>query len=595
MPFRKTKIVCTIGPAVAEVEKLKQLLKAGMNVARFNFSHGDHAYHKSIMEMVRQASKETNIPVALLLDTKGPEIRTGRIKNDGKITLVHGKTIVLTTDDVEGTDTLLSISYKKLPEEISAEKHLLVADGLVNLKVEKIVRNEIHCFIENGGTIGSRKNVNVLGVKTSLPAVTEQDLKDIMFGIEHRIDFIAASFVRKPADIMEIRGIIDVSDVKIEIIAKIEDEEGLENVDEIIRVADGIMVARGDLGVQLPAHAIPLVQKRIIAKCNAANKVVITATQMLESMITNPLPTRAEVTDVANAILDGTDAIMLSGETASGLHPVRAVKVMHNIALEIERSPEYKHLYPKTLLPDVHLNMADTISYAAAITARDITADAILAPTLHGTTPKLLSRYRPNQLIIAVTPFEDVRRRLLLYWGVHPIISEAVGDADTMIDQAVAKGLKHKLLRPFDKIVIAAGIPVNSPIMLNTIRVHIIAKVVCKGLRGYGKITGGRIVKVKNSAEAIQRITGDGTEILLAKYFDESILPVIKKIPGYILQEFSSISWQEIEKENQELVAIAGATNAMELLTDGDWVTLDGVEKLVLEGCTDEMKAEDKK
>ena len=381
--MRKTKIICTMGPAVRNLETMKQLLYNGMNIARFNFSHGDHEYHKESMDMLREAGRQTSIPVALLLDTKGPEIRTGRIKDDKTILLKRDNRIILTTDKVEGTEDLLSISYSKLPSEISPGKHIFIADGLVDLEVDKVSGQEIHCIIRSGAEIGSRKNVNVVGVRTSLPAITEKDVQDIMFGIENHVDFIAASFIRKPADIKEIRGIIDICDVNIDIIAKIEDQEGLDNIDEIIRVSNGVMVARGDLGVQLRPEEIPLVQKRIILKCNEQNKPVIVATQMLDSMIDNPTPTRAEVTDVANAIMDGTDAIMLSGETASGKYPVKTVAMMHKIALQIERSTEYKTRQKAYIdLPTEH-NMADTIARSAYYTARDIDADAILTPSLH--------------------------------------------------------------------------------------------------------------------------------------------------------------------------------------------------------------------
>ncbi|RPJ08614.1 MAG: pyruvate kinase [Spirochaetaceae bacterium] len=584
MPFRKTKIVCTLGPAVADKHTLKQLLKTGMNVARFNCAHGDHEYHASLMKMLREASRETGLPCAILLYVKGPEIRTGRIKDSGTITLKTGDRIIITTRDIEGTEQELSISYKELPADLSPGKHILVADGVVDLVVEKIEGTELHCFIRSGGIIGSRKNVNVIGVKTKLPGVTKKDVADIMFGIQQGIDFIAASFVRTPQNIMEIRGIVDVCDVKIDIIAKIEDEEGLHNIDEIIRVADGIMVARGDLGVQLPAQEIPLIQKRIIRKCNAGNKPVITATQMLDSMISNPIPTRAEVTDIANAIFDGTDAVMLSGETASGKYPVESVDIMNKIALETERSPEFRKQQELRYHDTTRLNMSDTISRAAALTAHDIRADAIITPTLHGYSPRLISRFRPDQFIFAITPNQDVLRKLLLIWGVYPVIGENLDDAPSMIAQAIEAGTKRGLLEPFDRVVFLAGIPVNSPIMLNTIRVHVIANVLCKGMRGYGKRAEGIIVKAANAEEALSRITGSGREILCVKYIDDKMKPVLNKIPGYIVQEFSSISWQEIERENPSLVGIAGATSAMETLVDGQEVTLDGTEKLVFEG-----------
>lgn len=582
---RKTKIICTIGPATHDLQVIKQLLYAGMNIARFNFSHGSHTEHKERMDLVKEASRQTSIPVALLLDTKGPEIRTGILKDRRTINLVNGKKITLTTDIVEGTEELLSISYKNLPHEVKPGTQIFIADGLVNLEVERVEGNNILCLVKGGGEIGSRKNVNVIGVKTSLPAVTETDLEDILFGIAQGIDFIAASFIRKPSDIREIRAAIDISDANVDIIAKVEDQEGLQNIDEIIRVSNGVMVARGDLGVQLRPEEVPLAQKRIIQKCNRSNKPVITATQMLESMVHNPLPTRAETTDVANAIFDGTDAIMLSGETANGAYPVQAVEMMHKIALEIENSHEY--LRERKMLTDTQtVNIADTIARSAFFVARDIGADAIVTPTLRGTTPKLISKYRPEQSIIAATPFEEVRRKLLLYWGVYPIISEVTKDSDSMLENALAAGQKYGMINPFDKLVILSGIPIDSPVMLNNIRVHMVVNVLGKSLRGYGSVFSGKIVKVASLAEANARVTGDGTEILLTKYIDPSFEPVLKKVGGYILEEFSSMSWNEIHAMNPQLVALAGTFKAMTSLNDGQIVTIDGQEKLIYDGCT---------
>ena len=584
MNLRKTKIICTMGPAVKNLETIKKLLMEGMNIARFNFSHGDHDYHKEMMDIVREASRQTSIPAALLIDTKGPEIRTGIVKDDKKLNLVRGEKIIVTTDEVDCTEKILSISYKNLPHEISKGKHIYIADGLVDLEVEKTDGNDIYCTIINGGQIGSKKNVNVVGIKTSLPAVTEQDVKDIIFGIEHNVDFIAASFIRKPLDVKEIRGLIDICDARVDIISKIENEEGLENIDEIIRVSNGIMVARGDLGVQIQMEEIPLVQKRIVLKCNQANKPVIVATQMLDSMINNPKPTRAEATDVANAIFDGADAIMLSGETASGKYPVMAVKTMHEIATNIEKSSEYMENTRISRESFQNVNMADTIARASYDIAMNIKADAILTPTLHGTTPKLISRYRPIQNIIAVTTTPEVQRKLLLYWGIVPVISNLMPDSDAMINNAIKSSMDRGYIKNFDKIVMVAGVPVNSPIMLNMIKVHLISNVLAKGTRGYGDIASGRIVKVNSLEEAEDLIKGDEDEILLAKYIDESFKPILKRIKGYILEEFSSISWEEVKAENPDIVVIAGAENAMTLLEDNLTVTLDGKEKLVYEG-----------
>lgn len=483
---RKTKIICTLGPSVKNLETLKALLINGMNAARFNFSHGDHFYHKEMLELLKEASRITSIPVALILDTKGPEIRTGNTKDNKMITIKTGDEIIITNEDVECTENILSISYKELSKDVKKGTHILIADGLIDLEVVKIKNDLIYCKVINGGTIGSKKNVNVVGVKVGLPALTKQDIQDIMFAIENNFDYIAASFIRKPTDVLEIKAILDTADSKIGIISKIEDQEGFDNIDEIIRVSDGIMVARGDLGVQVKTEEIPLIQKRIIKKCNEANKFVITATQMLESMINNPVPTRAEITDVANAIFDGTDAVMLSGETAVGKYPVKAVEIMHKICLKTENSNEYKEKHITGIRINPSDNVADSIAKASAIMAKDINADALIAPTLHGNTPKFISKYRPDQIIIAPTCYDNILKKLLLYWGVYPVKTEFTEDSEKMIKNAIDKSIEMKLLKPFDKVIIVAGIPVNSPIMLNTIKIELLAKVVCKGLRGYG-------------------------------------------------------------------------------------------------------------
>ncbi len=589
MRLRKTKIVCTMGPAVHKLETIKQLLQQGMNIARFNFSHGDHAYHQGMVEMVREASRQTGIPVALMLDTKGPEIRTGYVKDNQRLHLISGQSIILTTEEVEGTIERISISYKNLPHEISAGKHIYIADGVVDLQVETVEGNDIHCQILQGGEIGSRKNVNVIGVRTELPAITDKDEKDILFGIDQEFDFIAASFIRRSSDILEIRDILEGHDSKIHIIAKIEDEEGLENIEEIINVSNGIMIARGDLGVQLKTEEIPLVQKRIIRKCNLANKPVITATQMLDSMIHNPRPTRAETSDVANAIFDGTDAVMLSGETASGTYPLLTVETMHKIALNAERSPEYNEkmdaFFSQTSPED---DMATAIAKAAYKIAGNIKASAILAPTMRGTTPKLVSKYRPRQRIIGVTTTEAVQRQLLLYWGIYPIVTGLATGSDAMINNALSIALQRKYVGNDDKVVTVAGIPVNSPVMLNTIRVHVISTILGKGLQGHGRMCTGRIVKANDLGEAVLRIQGTHDEILLTKTLDVSFKPLLPKLKGVILEDHSTMPPEEMSLLNPELVVIAGVPDACAAFEDDLTVTMDGEEKLVYEGVVAE-------
>ena len=369
------------------------------------------------------------------------------------------------------------------------------------------------------------------------------------------------------------------------IISKIEDEEGVENIDESIRVSSaGVMVARGDLGVQLKTEEIPLVQKRIIGKCNKENKPVITATQMLDSMINNPKPTRAEATDVANAIFDGTDAIMLSGETASGKYPILAVQTMHNIALAVENSNEYIEKCKSYFKFSDSNNMSETMSKAAFVIAGDIKASAIITPTMQGTTPKLISKYRPVQKIIAVTTSEEIQRKLLIFWGIYPILTDLVSDSDIMINNALKSAIDNNFVQNFDKVVIVAGVPISSPIMLNMIKVHQICNILGKGSRGFGEIASGKIVKCKDISEAVLNLKGDGTEILLTRYIDANYKPLLKGLAGIILEEFSSLHWDDVKKENPDLVYVSGVKNALTYLENGLIVSLNGEEKLIYEG-----------
>lgn len=582
--IRKTKIICTLGPASEKPDVLEKLLLTGMNIARLNFAHGSHEYHKLLLNNLRQASQKTKIPVAVLADIKGPEIRTGEVADNKTIFLQKDEEVIVTCENVPTRPGLISLNYKNLPLEITPGKHILIADGLIDLEVLKVAQGAIICLVRNGGELGSHKNVNIVGIKTSLPALTDKDIHDIMWSIENRVDFIAASFIRRPENVREIRSLIDVADAQIDIIAKIEDREGVENIDEIIRVADGIMVARGDLGVQLPAAEIPLVQKRIIDKCNAANKPVITATQMLESMIRNPIPTRAEVTDIANAIFDGTDCIMLSGETAVGLYPVEAVRMMHQVALETENSPEFRQRHDSRYALEAKSNIADSVAKAAYLIAHETGAQSILTPSLHGNTPRLVSRFRPSQTIIAVTPSEIIQRRLLIFWGVVPLISQLTSDSDVMVENAISQAVAAELIQDFDRVVILAGLPVDSPIMLNTIRIHLHCKVLAKSQRGYGGRISGQVVKVSSAEEALRRIRGTGDEILVTNYLSPDFIPVLSKIAGYILEKFSLMNFQQIECHNKSIVALAGTRDALTILADGAMITIDGQEKLIYSG-----------
>lgn len=583
--LRKTKIVCTLGPAVDDVDMMGELLRAGMNVARFNFSHGTHEEQQTRIEMVRAASEKVGIPVALLLDTKGPEIRTGIIRGGGTITLERNSRIVLTTDQIEGDAELLSVSYQNLPYEVAPGGHVFVADGLIDLRIEDIRDNRIHCIVQSGGVIGSRKNVNVPGVKTSLPAITEKDIADIEFGVKMRMDYVAASFIRKPQDVTEVQAVLDRNRSPMRIIAKIEDEEGLENISEITRLSGGVMVARGDLGVQLETEQIPLAQKRIIRECNLQNRPVITATQMLDSMISNPKPTRAELTDVANAIFDGTDAVMLSGETASGKHPVASVQTLHRIAMEVEQSREYIERSKQyfTMFQSTG-DIASAMTKAAYVVATDVGARAIVAPSLRGNSPRFLSKYRPVQPVIAVTTSDVTYRQLLLNWGIYPLLSDYVNDSDLMVQNALNLALKAGYIHRNDKVVTAASIPLNSPIPMNTVKVHFMGNILNRGQRGFGRICSGTLVKAHNYDQAKQRLRLNGREILLAEEITREYEPILGMIKGLVVQKRPAEPIDWIREKFPDLVAVIEVRDAYRQFESHQSVTIHGDEKIVYEG-----------
>ncbi len=582
---RRTKIVCTLGPAVDSDAMIRGLLQAGMNVARLNFSHGTHDEHRERIERVRRISAEVGVPVALLLDTKGPEIRTGLLQDNATFELTAGDEITITTEETAGTLERIGISYKQLPDEVLPGNHIYIADGLIDLEVKTVTGCEVLCVVRSGGILGSRKNVNIPGVRVQLPAITDKDKADILFAVQEGMDFIAASFIRTPRNVEEIRQILRENESPIRIIAKIEDQEGLDNIDEIIRVSDGIMVARGDLGVQLAVEDIPLAQKRIISKCNTENKPVITATQMLDSMIENPRPTRAELTDVANAIFDGTDAVMLSGETAAGAYPIKACETLHKIALSIEQSAEY-NLRSKEFFDyyDPKPDIGQAMAKATFFVASDVNAAAIITPTLRGNSPRMLSKYRPIQNIIAVTTTEQVQRRLLLHWGVVPLISDEVSDSEAMVQNAIRLALDRGLIAQSDRVVITSGLPLHSAIPMNTIKVHILGNVLGRGQLGFGPKRTGRTVKAKDAKDAGRHLRLDSTEILLTQALGEEFADIIARIAGVIAEEASQISHQRIRDLNPDIAYISQVPDALDTIENGITVTLDGDQKIVYEG-----------
>lgn len=470
MTMLKTKIVCTLGPSSENKYVIKQLIIAGMNIARINLSHGNHEEHRKRINALRKACEELNANVAVLLDTKGPEIRLGTFYG-GKVLLDKGQEFVLTPTPMIGNKREVFINYDHIAETVKPGEKILLADGLIELCVKDIQGDKVVCTVVNGGELSDRQGVNIPNVSLSLPALTQKDLEDILFAIDIGADFIAASFVRKAEDVMEIRRVLQENGGSdIHIIAKIENQEGLQNIDEIIEVSDGIMIARGDLGVEIPVQEVPVVQKQIIAKCNAAGKPVITATQMLDSMIRNPRPTRAEATDVANAIFDGTDAIMLSGETAAGKYPVEAVTMMASIAKKADEvvfnDVEKRHITVKSI--------TDAISHATCSIASELGAKAIITSTKSGYTARAVAKFRPKAPIIAVTFNEKVIKTLQLIRGVIPLKVKQTFSTDEMFREAINGALNSGIVISGDLVVITAGVPINISGTTNLIRVHVV-------------------------------------------------------------------------------------------------------------------------
>lgn len=460
--MKRTKIICTMGPNTDDEEMMRKLAKAGMDIARFNFSHGDHEEQKTRMDLLKKVRKELKLPIAILLDTKGPEIRTGILEGGQKVYLEEGSQFTLTTEQIEGNNTRCSQTYKDLPKDVKAGDTILIDDGLIQLTVEEITDTDVVCRVVNGGELGQKKGINVPNVEVKLPAITEQDKNDILFGIEQGIDFIAASFVRNAEAIKEIKELLRANGgERIDVIAKIENAEGVHNIDKIIKAADGVMVARGDLGVEIPAHEVPHIQKMIIRKCNESYKPVITATQMLDSMMRAPRPTRAEVTDVANAIYDGTDAIMLSGETALGKYPEQAVQMMVKIAECTEPYMTHKRFLDYRALRG-NKNVSSAVGVAAVQTTENLGADCIVTPTISGQTARLISNFRPKVPIYAVSPNEWARRKMQIYWGVTSVAGYEEDSTENIISHAMYIVRRENLVKKGDIVVFTAGDPATN-------------------------------------------------------------------------------------------------------------------------------------
>lgn len=576
--IKRTKIVCTIGPASGDEKTLSDLMDNGLNVCRLNFSHGTQEEHLEKINLIKKLRRKKDLPVAILLDTKGPEIRTGNfVRKD--IRLEQGQNFTITMDDVVGDETKCSISYKELAKDIKPGNKLLIDDGLIELEVQEVAGSDIHCKVINSGIINDRKGVNVPGVKINLPAITDKDKSDIIFGIENDIDFIAVSFVRKPADVMAIREILENNGGEnINIISKIENREGIDNIKEILTVSDGIMIARGDLGVEIPAENIPVFQKELIQLSNDVCKPVITATQMLDSMIRNPRPTRAEVTDVANAIFDGTDAVMLSGETAAGKYPVETLKFMVKIAKAAEENIDYdvllKHKKNKT-----KPTITTAISHATCTTASDLKAGSIITATSGGYTARMVSSYRPKAPIIATTDNRHTYYSMSLLWGVTPIINTKLGSTDDIIESSIKAALDKKILADGDLVVITAGVPVGKSGTTNLIKVHLVTDNLAKGV-GIGKL------KISSKARIIYKTddTFEKGDILIAKSVDTDMADMVGKAAAIVTETGGLTSYAAIVGIELGIPVIVSAAGATQKIKDGQIITVDAETGIVYSG-----------
>lgn len=579
--MRRTKIVCTVGPATESEEMLVQLINAGMNVARLNFSHGDHEEHKKRIDAIKKVRQRLQKPVAIMLDTKGPEVRLGTFKG-GAAEIKSGDQFTLTIESIEGDNTRCSITYKELPKEVSSGTKILIADGLIELKVVDKTETEVICQVVNGGALSDRKNVNIPGATSKLPAITQKDISDLIFGVQNEIDFVAASFIRKASDVLEIRKILEENNGSfINIISKIENQEGVDNIDEILKVSDGLMVARGDLGVELPAEEIPLTQKMLIKKANEAGKPVITATQMLDSMIRNPRPTRAEVTDIANSILDGTDAIMLSGETAAGKFPIEAVKTMATIAQRTEMDLDYSNKVSRMNYKD-DITVANAISHASCTTAFELGAAAIITPTQSGSTPRMVSKFRPQAPIIAATFDERVRRKLNLSFGVFSVLIKASDSTDILIEQSVNQAISAGYINSGDLVVITAGVPAGVAGTTNLIKVHIIGNIAARGIGvGHNAITG-RVCVIRNVEKDAHKVQ-DG-DVLVLVSTDKDVVPLMQKASAFIVEEGGITSHAAIVGIALGKPVIVGVKDALQIFEDDQTVTLDTARGVIYKG-----------
>ncbi|APB31468.1 pyruvate kinase [Vagococcus teuberi] len=582
--MKKTKIVCTIGPASESLDTLVELMNSGMNVARLNFSHGDFEEHGARIKNIREAAKITGKTIAILLDTKGPEIRTHNMK-DGIVELMTGDTVRIAMSEVEGTKEKFSITYPGLIDDVRVGSHILLDDGLIDLEVIEIdsVNKEIVTKVLNEGVLKNKKGVNVPNVSINLPGITEKDAADIRFGIENDVDFIAASFVRRPSDVLEITEILEQENAThIQIISKIENQEGIDNLDDILKVSSGLMVARGDMGVEIPTENVPVVQKEMIRKCNALGKPVITATQMLDSMQKNPRPTRAEASDVANAIYDGTDAVMLSGETAAGEYPIEAVRTMRNIAVRTEADLTDRDAYALKLHRKT--DMTESIGQAVGHTAKNLDIQTIVAATESGHTARMISKYRPKAHIVAVTFTDRVARSLALNWGVFPIVTSKPDSTDDMFVLATKIAKETGFSKDGDLIIITAGAPIGEKGTTNLMKIQLIGSKLCAG-QGIGDTAVSAKAIVASSADEANKVMEDGA-ILVVKTTDKDYMPAISKASAIVVEDGGLTSHAAVVAIAENIPVVVGVEDATSVISNGTTLTIDPRQGYIYEGET---------
>ncbi len=580
--MRRTKIIGTLGPKTRDIESVRKIFNAGVDAIRINFSHDNHEIHGKTAKTVQQVRKETGRPIPLILDTKGPEIRTGAFKDNAEIKLKIGDTFTLTTEDVEGDQNRVSVTYKNLPYDLQRGSRVLIDDGLIELRVKNLTDTEVECVVENPGIISSRKGINIPDVFVNLPALTEKDIEDIKFGITAGFDFIAVSFVRNATDLLKIRQILEENNgAHLGIIAKIENRDGVDNIDDILQVTDAIMVARGDLGVEIPPEEVPIVQKQLIEKANAKGRVVITATQMLDSMIRNPRPTRAEASDVANAIFDGTSAIMLSGETAQGDYPLEAIQMMSRIAESAERAAQYNKPVNESAM---EVSITNSISHATCRTAQELGAASILTVTKTGYTALAVAKYKPYCPVIVCTTDESVLYKLNLAWGCYPLLIDTKATTDEIFEAAIVGAETMGLIKQGDLVVLTAGAPVGVSGTTNVLRVQHVGNVLAKG-NGFGKkIVTAHSSVVKVLAEA-DKYFKNGS-ILVTTKTNNSLLPYMKRASGIVVEDDSpdETNHAVIVARALDIPVITGARNATDHINPNTLITVDSNKGYIFSG-----------